>query len=43
MAKQDAVQRACEMFNAPGNQVPSWQESMQMLYAGNTEVVPRLL
>ena len=27
----------------PEIRFPSWQESMQMLYVGNTEVVPRLL
>ena len=42
MAKQDAVQRACEMFNAPGNQVPQlareYANALCRKYGGCSEV-----
>ena len=43
MAKQDAVQRACEMFNAPGNQVPQlareYANALCRKYGGCSEVI----
>lgn len=43
MAKQDAVQRACEMFNVPGNQVSQlareYANALCRKYGGCSEVI----